>query len=117
MEKYIFYKGVAKKDLERSDYIPGTVTTSFKEALMWKERIESSKRKGAARNVRHGESVVIEITFYGDIKDHSYFQKAGVSEHERDNCWTSVIKDKAQINIPVNYRVLTKSELNELFTF
>lgn len=43
----IFFKGVLKKDLCR-DYIPGTVTTSFREALTWKERIEGKPKKGAS---------------------------------------------------------------------
>lgn len=110
----LFYKGVLQSDLKHN-YVPGTVTTNFNEALMWKERIESSKSKGAARNVRHGKAIIIEINFDGEILSHDEFQKAGVSEHNRNNCWTSQHKTKAQINEVVNYRVLTNEEINNLF--
>lgn len=110
----LFYKGVLKSDLKQ-DYKPGTVTTVFNEALMWKERIESNKSKGAARNVRHGQAVVIEILYDGEIHTHEEFQKAGVQEHERMNCWTSQAKTKAQINTVCAYRILTTEELNRLF--
>lgn len=112
--KYVFYKGCLISDL-KPDYIPGTVTKDFKEALKWKERIESSKSKGVARNVRHGKAIIIEINFDGEILSHGEFQKAGVSEHSRNNCWTSQHKTKAQINEVVNYRVLTNEEINNLF--
>lgn len=55
-----FYKGVLKSQLKHP-YVPGTVTKDFNEALMWKERINSKKSKGAAKHVQHGESVVIVI--------------------------------------------------------
>lgn len=109
-----FYKGVLESDLKHN-YIPGTVTTVFNEALMWKERIESSKNKGAARNVRHGKAVVIEIEFGGEILSHEEFQRSGVSEHTRSNCWTSQHKTKAQINSVVQYRILTTEEINNLY--
>lgn len=109
-----FYKGVLKQDLG-SNYIPGTVTKDFKESLMWKERIESKKNKGAARNVRHGESVIIEITYVGTMHDHTEFQRAGVQEHKRVNCWTSIVKNKAQINTVCSYRVLSDTEINSLY--
>jgi hypothetical protein len=91
------------------------VTTIFNEALMWKERIESKKNKGAARNVRHGESVVIEIVYVGNIGSHDEFQKSNVKEHDRVNCWTSVAKTKAQINTVCEYRVLSDLEINNLY--
>ena len=110
----LFYKGVLESDL-KNNYVPGTVTTVFNEALMWKERIQSKKNKGAARNVRHGQAVVIEIVYDGEINTHEEFQKAGVAEHSRMNCWTSQAKNKAQINTVCHYRVLSVEELNKLF--
>lgn len=114
MENIKFYKGVLESDL-KSNYVPGTVTTVFNEALMWKERIESNKRKGAARNVRHGQSVIIEIVYVGEITSHEEFQRSGVKEHNRCNCWTSSAKNKAQINSVCEYRVLTNEEINQLY--
>lgn len=101
----IFYKGVLLSDL-RDSYVPGTVTTDANEALMWKERIESRKSKGAAKHVRHGKSCVIRIVFDGVINDHTHFQKAGIAEHSRVNCWTSAAKVKAQINTPCAYELI-----------
>lgn len=109
-----FYKGVLVTDL-KPGYIPGTVTTVFNEALMWKERISGKKVKGASKHVRHGQSVIVEITYVGDLLDHTYFQKEGLTEHNRPNCWTSVGKTKAQINTPCQYRVLSDNEVNQLF--
>ncbi len=113
--KMLFYKGVLESDL-KPGYVPGTVTKVFKEALMWKERIESSKKKGAAKHVRHGKAVIVEIIFDGEILDACEFQRAGVKEHDRLCCWTSVAKDKAQVNQPVAYRVLTETEIDKLYT-
>jgi len=110
----VFYKGVLQKDLSQQ-YIPGTVTTVFNEALMWKERIESSKKKGAAKHIRHGQAVVIEIEFNGELISHDEFQRNGVHEHHRNNCWTSQAKDKAQINEVVKYRILTDIDINRLY--
>ena len=109
-----FYKGALANDL-KSGYIPGTVTTVFNEALMWKERISGNKQKGAAKHLKHGRSVIIEIDYAGDILDHLHFQKEGVTEHSRVNCWTSLAKTKAQINTPVQYRVLSDSEINQFY--
>lgn len=64
--KMKFYKGVLVTDL-KPGYIPGTVTTVFNEALMWKERISGKKAKGASKHVRHGQSVIIEITYTGEV--------------------------------------------------
>jgi hypothetical protein len=114
VNKIKFFKGVLESDL-KNNYVPGTVTTVFNEALMWKERIESNKRKGAARNVRHGKSVIIEITYEGEIATHEEFQRSGVKEHNRVNCWTSSAKNKAQINSVCEYRVLDDSEINRLY--
>lgn len=111
-----FYKGVLKSDL-KSVYTPGTVAVKFMEAFMWYERIGSKKSKGAARNVRHGEAVIIEIQYDGELKDQTFFQQAGVQEHSRQNCWTSMAKDKAQINTPCTYRILSKDEINAKFSY
>lgn len=111
-----FYKGVLKSDL-KSNYVPGTVAAKFMEAFMWYERIGSKKTKGAARNVRHGEAVIIEIEYAGELKDQTFFQLAGVQEHSRNNCWTSAAKDKAQINTPCAYRILPKDEIHAKFSY
>ena len=112
----IFYKGVLKSDLHIVNYVPGTVTKNFNEALMWKERIESNKSKGAAKHVRHGKAVIIEIMFDETILlDHNEFQRQGVKEHQRNNCWLSSAKDKAQINTNIDFRILTDEEINKLY--
>jgi hypothetical protein len=112
----LFYKGVLLADLNKASYVPGTVTTKFNEALMWKERIESNKSKGVAKHVKHGKAVIIEILYdEASLADHFEFQRAGVTEHERINCWLSQAKDKAQINTAVNFKILTESQINNLF--
>ena len=111
----IFYKGVLKSFLDEK-FIPGTVAVDFKTAHVWKERIGGKKAKGASKHIRHGHSVVIEVHYDGDIHSHDEFQVAGVSEHSRKNCWTSAAKDKAQINVPCKYRVLSDEEIDKLFT-
>lgn len=111
-----FFKGVLLSDL-KPEYIPGTVTTEFKIALSWKEVIQSNKSKGKARHVRHGQAVVIEIKYDGELADHEAFQRPGQHEHRRDNCWVSAAKDKAQINTPCIYRILSDQEMDQLFTF
>ena len=107
-----FYKGVLLKDLI-SGYIPGSVTTDIKEALIWKERIESRKHKGAAKHVTHGKSCIIKIVVdTSDFLSALEFQREGVAEHERQCCWMNAVKSKAQINKPQPYTVLSDSELN-----
>lgn len=78
-------------------------------------RISSNKSKGAARHIKHGKSCIIEIEFAGEILHHEHFQKPGVAEHKRPNCWTSAAKDKAQINDICKYRVLTDKEIDQLY--
>lgn len=112
--KMKFYKGVLVTDL-KPVYVPGTVTTLFNEALMWKERISGNKAKGASKHIRHGQSVIIEIDYTDGLFVHTHFQVEGVAEHSRVNCWTSIAKTKAQINTPCKYRVLTDAEINQLF--
>ena len=109
-----FYKGVLEADL-RDDYIPGTVTTDFMTALQWQERIQSNKRRdGVARHLRRGKAVIIEIQFDGHLLTHDEFQRAGVTEHQRQSCWTSISRDKAQLNQPCQYRVLEANEIDKL---
>lgn len=112
-----FYKGVLIADL-RDNYIPGTVTTDFMLALEWKERIQSHKRRdGVVRHSRPGESCVIEIHFdETQLLTHGEFQRAGIKEHARLSCWTSAIKDKAQLNVSCQYRVLNDQELDKLYS-
>lgn len=115
--KITFYKGVLLSDLT-DNYIPGTVTKDFKEALMWKERIDSKKSKGAAKHVRHGKSVIIRL-HYDESNDPllscEEFQRQGVSEHNRNSCWLSAAKVKAQINKVVSYEILTDEQINLIF--
>jgi hypothetical protein len=51
------------------------------------------------------------------LKDESYFQKENISEHRRENCWTSKNKDKAQINSIVNFEIVYEYEIDKLFMF
>lgn len=111
----IFYKGILKSSLNER-FIPGTVAVDFNTAYVWKERISGKKSKGAAKHVKKGQSVVIEVKYEGIIHSHDEFQVSGVSEHERKNCWTSAAKDKAQINTLCSYKILSDEEINKLFT-
>lgn len=113
----IFYKGVLISDLG-NDYIPGTVTTVFKEALMWQERIMSKKHKGASKHIRHGQSTIIEIEFdETKLLSENHFQEKGIHEHNRISCWLAKDKQKAQINEIVSYRILSDLEINNKFSF
>lgn len=112
----IFFKGVLLSDL-KPGFVPGTVTTEFNIALSWKEVIQSNKSKGKARHVRHGQAAVIEIEYDGNLAECEAFQRSGQHEHKRINCWTSAAKNKAQINTPCTYRILTDQEIDQLFTF
>jgi hypothetical protein len=109
-----FYKGVLISHLN-NNYVPGTVTTNFQIAFTWMNRISSNKRNGASRHVAHGKACIVEIEFDGKIHHHDYFQKPGITEHKRPNCWTSAAKDKAQINDVCKYRVLSDSEIDNLY--
>lgn len=110
-----FYKGVLEKDL-CDNYVPGTVTTDFKEALMWKERIESKKNKGAAKHITHGKAVIITFNYNESLlKSSDNFQASGITEHSKENCWTSDSKTKAQINTNIDYYItLTDREIDAL---
>ena len=108
-----FFKGVLVKDL-KDGYIPGSVTTDIREALMWKERISGSKQKGAAKHVRHGASCIIKLTVDISLfKTCHEFQRSGINEHTRDNCWMNAVCSKAQINVPTPFIILTDDELNK----
>ena len=111
----IFFKGVLKEDL-CSNYIPGTVTTSFREALTWKERIEGKPKKGASSHIRHGDSCVISIHVdETQLLSHEEFQRRSVKEHDRRSCWTSGDKTKAQVNHPVAFQILDNCQIDHFF--
>lgn len=74
----------------------------------------SNKSKGAAKHVRHGKACIIKVQYEGSLEDCSAFQEAGIKEHARRNCWTSLAKDKAQINTPVNYEILSDEQVYQL---
>ena len=98
----IFYKGLLVKDL-KDNFVPGSVTTSLTEARMWADRISSRKTKGAAKHVRHGKSCIISFEIdEKNLLSHEEFQRAGVSEHQRKNCWMNQVRSKAQINTVIN---------------
>lgn len=108
-----FYKGVLESDLI-AGYVPGTVTTDIKVAAGWRDRIQGRKTKGAAKHVRHGKACVIAIEYAGNLLSWEEFQRAGVAEHSREDCWTSTLLDKAQINSVVSYRKMTDDEVFDL---
>ncbi len=110
--KQTFFKGVLLSDL-KSNFIPGSVTTCIKEALIWKERISSNKVKGAAKHVRHGKSCIIKIVVDTSLfKTAEEFQRSGIKEHSRENCWMNSVKSKAQINSVVCYEILSEEDLS-----
>lgn len=113
-----FYKGVLRASFDSGSQlrIPGTVTTSISEALMWKERIQSNKKKGIHKNIHHGEAIIVEIIYDGELAGFEEFQRSGVTEHSRGNCWTSAAKTKAQINTACAYRTLTLPEIEQLIS-
>lgn len=112
----VFYKGVLRSFLS-DKFVPGTVTKDFNEALRWAERINGNKTKGPSRHIKHGNSCVIEMFIDEDtLSDHNEFQRPGVHEHARKNCWTSQNKTKAQINIVTKYNILTDEEIWDLIT-
>ena len=116
----IFYKACNPVDIKnKNNYIPGTVTKDFKIAYIWYERYKSKKNKGACKHIKTCKKPVI-IKFQYDenlLKDESYFQKENISEHRRENCWTSKNKDKAQINSIVNFEIVYEYEIDKLFIF
>lgn len=113
----IFFKAVIEK-VHNYNYIPGTVTTDINEAYIWKCRLESKKNKGASKHIPHGKAIIISFNFdSSELKSHEYFQVTGVHEHNKENCWTSTTKTKAQINTPIsNYEILTNEQIALLLT-
>lgn len=98
----IFYKAILEKNLNNEAIIPGTVTTDFDEAMLWYNRYNSKKNNGITRHLEKGKAVIIELYFdETELKSAFEFQRAGVHEHQRMNCWTSIMKTKAQINTPI----------------
>ena len=112
----IFYKGVLCSFLD-GKFIPGTVTINISEALVWAERIGGKKTKGACRHIKHGKSCIIQLEFDESLLlTAQEFQRAGVKEHNRLNCWTSEAKTKAQINNRVKYSVLTSEQVQNIIS-
>lgn len=111
----IFYKGVLCYFLD-DKFIPGTVTTNISEAMVWADRISGRKTKGACKHVKHGKSCIIQLEFDETLLlTAQEFQRAGVKEHNRLNCWTSEAKTKAQINNRVKYSVLSEEQVQDIF--
>ena len=105
-----FYKACYKEDL-KTNYIPGTVTTDIQEALKW-YRIYSSKKKNKFDIYRNGQPVIIYFDFCENLLfSGKEFQRKGVKEHVRKNCWTSSLKTKAQINEPVKVFIMSENQL------
>ena len=112
-----FYKSVLEEQVVGNELIVGSVTTDFKEALMWKERIESTKKNGHTRHLKRGKAVVISFEFdASNFKDHNEFQRSGIHEHGRKNCWMNINKTKAQINESVKVSILTTEQIDKLYT-
>ena len=111
MTKQTFYKGVLEEQVVDNKLIVGSV------ALMWKERIESTKKNGHTRHLKRGKAVVISFEFdASNFKDHNEFQRSGINEHSRNNCWMNFNKTKAQINETVKVSILTAEQINKLYT-
>lgn len=102
-----FFKAIRLDELKQ-DLIPGTVTNCFDEALLWLNRYNSKKKNGITRHIRTGKAVIIEFEFDENIlKAPCNFQVKGISEHNKETCWTSILKQKAQINIIVkNWKII-----------
>ncbi len=95
----IFYKAIPVKSLLTGNFIAGTVTSSYDEAYMWWERYNGRKKKGAARHIDRQPARIVSFDYdVNKLLPMSEFQRAGVCEHERKPCWTSLSKEKAQIN-------------------
>ena len=116
-----FYKAIPVVDLNAQGnlLIPGTVTNDIKIAELWWERYNSKKKniKGAAKHIKRSAACIIAFDFDESLLlHHSEFQRSGVSEHNRKNCWTSGLKDKAQINSVVNkYTIYQEAPKQHIF--
>lgn len=112
----LFYKALFKKDLIPG-FIPGTVTSDVNEAYKWFRRYKS-KKKSRYDICGRGSVVIIRFNFdETTLLTANNFQLAGVSEHNRLNCWTSSLKVKAQINTVVDtYTIVNiNTVLNKLY--
>jgi hypothetical protein len=113
----VFYKGTLRSFL-KPGFIPGTVTRDVNEAACWADRISGKSKKGPSKHISHGKSCVIAIVYdEKKLKPAAEFQRPGVHEHKRENCWTSDAKIKAQINTPVEYEILTDEEIWDLLRY
>jgi len=93
----LFFKTIFKEDTFIC-FIPGTVTTNLNEAYKWYRIYLSSKKNKFFIN-RKGIPIIISFEFSENkLLSYHEFQKSGISEHNRKNCWTSSLKTKAQIN-------------------
>lgn len=122
----VFFKALNRADLEsmkNGGFVPGTVTCDPEEALDWYYRYHvpegkriKSKEYGPKRHLNRGKATIVAMRldtslFHGADE----FQKSGTSEHERENCWTSAARTKAQINTPVaQFIELSEEELFSL---
>jgi len=51
------------------------------------------------RHIKRQKACIIEFEFdEAQLLSGHEFQRAGVCEHQRRSCWTSTLKEKAQIN-------------------
>jgi hypothetical protein len=106
----LFYKACFEEDLCQN-YIPGTVTTSLSEALKWYRIYFSKKRKRFGIN-RKGKVVIISMSVDTEhFLPAEEFQKKGVKEHSRQNCWTSSLQTKAQINTPTKVQLIPENTI------
>lgn len=121
----LFFKALNRRDMENAKgggFIPGTVTSDPEEALDWYYRYNvpqgkkiKNKEYGPKRHINRGEAVIVAMfldvsAFHGADE----FQRGGISEHARENCWTSATRTKAQINTPVTKFIELSDE--ELFS-
>jgi len=81
----------------------------IREALKWYLRYSSVKKNTFGID-RNGTAIVVSFDIdAGSLMSMSEFQRKGVSEHERLNCWTSSTMVRAQINTPVKVRLVPES--------
>lgn len=112
VQSVTFYKAVPISSLKKG-LIPGTVTTSYDEALQWYERYNSTKKnpKGPARHIDRQPACIIKFKYDVEkLLSSDEFQRAGVKEHDRRSSWTSLAREKAQINDPISdYEVVLEA--------
>jgi len=109
----LFYKALFEEDII-AGFIPGTVTTDFHEAYKWWCRYSSVKRKKFGVK-RCGTPVIIRFDFDDKgLLPADEFQRVGIKEHARRNCWTGTIKTKAQINTPITPEIISTDDITRL---